>query len=39
MSKYDRFEDFMQTVINEADSKCQRLYHFSLAHILAKIKI
>ena len=22
----------MQTVINEADSKCQRLYHFSLAH-------
>lgn len=32
MSKYDRFEDFMQTVINEADSKCQRRHHVSLAY-------
>lgn len=31
MSKYDKFEDFMQAVINEADNKCQRRYSKSLA--------
>lgn len=30
MSKYNKFEDFMQSVINEADSKCQSRYHKSL---------
>ena len=31
MSKYNKFEDFMQEVINVADSKCHRQYHKSLA--------
>ena len=31
MSKYDKFEDFMQTVINEADAKCQAEYNKTLA--------
>lgn len=30
MSKYNKFEDFMQAVINEADNKCQRRYSKSL---------
>lgn len=30
MSKYNKFEDFMQSVINEADSKCQNQYGKSL---------
>lgn len=30
MSKYDRFEDFMQTVINEADRKCRSRHGQSL---------
>ena len=30
MSKYNRFEDFMQTVINEADRKCKYRYEKSL---------
>lgn len=31
MSKYDKFEDFMQSVINEADSKCRSRFDQSLA--------
>lgn len=31
MSKYNKFEDFMQVVINEADNKCHRRYNKSLA--------
>lgn len=31
MSKYNRFEDFMQSVINESDSKCRSRYGKSLA--------
>lgn len=31
MSKYNKFEDFMQSVINEADNKCKRRYGKSLA--------
>lgn len=30
MSKYNRFEDFIQTVINEADRKCRSRYGKSL---------
>lgn len=30
MSKYNKFEDFMQAVINEADNKCQHRYSKSL---------
>ena len=30
MSKYNRFEDFMQSVINEADRKCRSRYGKSL---------
>lgn len=31
MSKYNKFEDFMQAVINEADSKCRTRFGKSLA--------
>lgn len=31
MSRYNKFEDFMQAVINDADEKCQRMYGKSLA--------
>jgi len=31
MSKYNKFEDFMQSVINDADSKCRSRYGKSLA--------
>lgn len=31
MSKYNRFEDFMQEVINESDRKCRSRYGKSLA--------
>lgn len=31
MSKYDKFEDFMQTVINDADALCWSVHNKSLA--------
>lgn len=31
MSKYNKFEDFMQSVVNEADRKCRSRYGKSLA--------
>lgn len=37
MSKYDRFEDFMNEVVREADKKCQHLYSVTLNE-LYKIK-
>lgn len=34
MSKYNNFEDFMQSVINEADRKCRNQYGKSLTEAL-----
>lgn len=33
MSKYIKFEDFMQSVMNEADSKCRARFEKSLAEV------
>lgn len=39
MSKYNKFEDFMQTVINEADNKCQCRYSKSLTDAYSVMKM
>ena len=35
MSKYNKFEDFMEEVVNEADNKCRRRYGKSLSEAYA----